>query len=156
LSSRHQTDDPGPDHASMELLAALLQVLIFHINKEASISLCCGCVILCSSCRGLPWPRDSSTVIGGNRGRPKWLPGFDGTSSALFMQTTWISLYDLPQTPRRQHSRSFQARRGCPVSTPLLLPRTNSHDLCLKSDRIYAHPSPPFYVMFCQPAPPHV
>ena len=34
------TDDPGPDQASMDNLAALLQVLISHFNKEASISLC--------------------------------------------------------------------------------------------------------------------
>ena len=27
-----------------------------------------------------------------------------------------------PKTPQRQHSRSFQARRGCPVLTLLLLP----------------------------------
>ena len=49
LSRRHETDDPGPDGTYMDNLAALLQVLIFHINKEASISLCCCCVILCSS-----------------------------------------------------------------------------------------------------------
>ena len=39
-------EDPRLDHAPMDNLAALLQALIFHLNKEASISLCCCCIML--------------------------------------------------------------------------------------------------------------